>query len=540
MKAELVPEEELERAKNQIEASFVWRQDSVHSRAASLARFELLGSWRLSETEFVPLVRAVTAGDLQRVARAYFPADRKNAAILLPADARGAGREADDSRCGASLAAVPLLLVGDAAAPPASRRRSPIARCCRTASRLLVAPRPAMPIVVVRVYVRAGSAFDPPDAPGLANLTAELLTRGTAARTGPELDRAIEFVGGGLEAEAGRDGSTADPRRAAGRISIWASTSSPRRCCGRPSPRTSCGARSSEIQAAIQRSEENPEVRRQGARSRGCSIRATRTRIRWRGPASRSASSRASRSCAFTAAHYRPDATVIAVVGDVGVDEIRQALVAPALGVDGARRAWMRPIPLAPPSPPVVAETISRELTQATVYLGRPAIRQDHPDYFPLLVANYILGGGSASRLYTRVREDAGLAYSVGSALSPGRYGAACTVSLQTRVDGVAEALRLVKDEMAAMGRAPVEERELELAKSYLIGSFPLRLDTSAKVAETLTAIEEYGLGLDYPDRFKQAVARVTGPTSSGWPPATWTRRRSRPSSSASDGRYHQ
>ena len=84
VKAEPIPAEEIERAKNQVEASFVWRQDSVHSRGAALARFELLGSWRLSET-YVPLVRGVTAGDLQRVARAYFPADRKNAAILLPA-----------------------------------------------------------------------------------------------------------------------------------------------------------------------------------------------------------------------------------------------------------------------------------------------------------------------------------------------------------------------------------------------------------------------------------------------------------------------
>jgi zinc protease len=165
---------------------------------------------------------------------------------------------------------------------------------------------------------------------------------------------------------------------------------------------------------------------------------------------------------------------------------------------------------MAPASPPVVAETISRDLTQATVYLGRPAVRQGHPDYFPLLVANYILGGGSTSRLYTRVREDAGLAYSVGSALSPGRYGAAATVSLQTRVDGVEQALGLVRGEMAGMGKGPVGERELNLAKAYLIGSFPLRLDTTAKVAETLTAIEENGLGLDYPDRFKDAVAGVT------------------------------
>jgi zinc protease len=85
VKAEPVPAEELERAKNQVEASFIWRQDSVHSRATSLARFELVGSWRLLE-RFVPAVRAVTATDIQRVARAYFPTDRKNAAILLPAE----------------------------------------------------------------------------------------------------------------------------------------------------------------------------------------------------------------------------------------------------------------------------------------------------------------------------------------------------------------------------------------------------------------------------------------------------------------------
>ncbi|HET7876245.1 MAG TPA: pitrilysin family protein [Methylomirabilota bacterium] len=89
LKTEPVPEEELERAKNQIEASFVWRQDSVYSRASSLARFELLGSWRLLP-QFVPMIRAVTAADLQRVARAYFPPDRKTVGILLPVEAAAA------------------------------------------------------------------------------------------------------------------------------------------------------------------------------------------------------------------------------------------------------------------------------------------------------------------------------------------------------------------------------------------------------------------------------------------------------------------
>ena len=85
LKQEVVSDEELERARNQIEASFVWQQDSVFSRASALGRFEMLGSWRLLD-DFLPRLRAVTAADLQRVARLYFPVDRKNVSILLPAE----------------------------------------------------------------------------------------------------------------------------------------------------------------------------------------------------------------------------------------------------------------------------------------------------------------------------------------------------------------------------------------------------------------------------------------------------------------------
>src|SRR6266542_1510704 len=87
---EPVPDEELERAKNQIEAAFVWRQDSIYSRAASLARFELAGSWRKSET-YLPLIRQVTAADLQRVARTYFQAQGRTVGTLLPGPPPAAG-----------------------------------------------------------------------------------------------------------------------------------------------------------------------------------------------------------------------------------------------------------------------------------------------------------------------------------------------------------------------------------------------------------------------------------------------------------------
>jgi len=92
VKTEPVTDEELERAKNQIEASFVWGQDSIYSRASALGRFELMSSWRLLD-QFVPLIRAVTAADLQHVARAYFPPDRKTVGILLPeSDSPAAGK----------------------------------------------------------------------------------------------------------------------------------------------------------------------------------------------------------------------------------------------------------------------------------------------------------------------------------------------------------------------------------------------------------------------------------------------------------------
>lgn len=402
-------------------------------------------------------------------------------------------------------AALLLLLIAvpaPAAGPLARREVLP------NGAVLLVAERPAIPIVVLRIAVPAGAVRDPADAPGLANLTAELLTRGTARRSGPELDQAIEFVGGSLDADAGRDGASVTLSVLKKDLALGLDLLA--EALLQPTfPPDELTRKVADIQAALRRSEQSPEA--VAGRTLGPLIFPGHPYGR---PAAGTVESvgRLTREqvVSFYREHYRPDGAYIVAVGDVTEAEIRQALVQ-------RLAAWTAPATPLPAIPkpaetvPLETRTITRDLTQTTVLLGRPSIRQDDPDYFPLAVATYILGGGSVSRLYTRVREEKGLAYSVYSAMSPGRYGASYLVSLQTRTDGVAEAVRLVREEMARMGREPVTATELDLAKSYLIGSFPLRLDSSGKLAGFLSGVEQNALGLDYPDRYKERIGRVTG-----------------------------
>ena len=398
-----------------------------------------------------------------------------------------------------------LLLVGvapaHAAGPLAEREVLP------NGAVLLVAERPAIPVVVVRVSVPAGSVHDALDGLGLANLTAALITRGTVRRSGPELDRTIEFVGGSLEAGAGRDGaalslSVLKKDLALGLDLLAEVLQYP------VFPADELTRKVADIQAALRRSEQSPETL--AGRALGPLIfpghpygRPSAGTIESVGKLTRE------QVVEFHRLHYRPDGASIVAVGDVTVPEIRQAL-RERLARWSAPATPLQPVPKPAATARAETRTITRGLSQTTVLLGRPSIRQDDPDYFPLAVATYVLGGGSASRLYTRVREERGLAYSVYSALQPARYGASYLVSLQTRTDSVTEAVRLVREEMARMGREPIAEAELELAKSYLIGSFPLRLDTSGKLAGFVGAVEESGLGLDYPERYKERIARVT------------------------------
>jgi zinc protease len=407
-------------------------------------------------------------------------------------------------RAALALALVTLLL--SAAAPAAA---APIAHreVLPNGIVLLVAERPGVPIVAVRVFTRAGASFEPRDRAGLANLTGALLTRGTAKHTGPQIDEAIEFVGGGLEAGAARDGLTASlsvlKRDIGLGLDLLAEV-----VLSPTFPEAELKRKVAQIQAGIKRSEEDPNT----VASRALT-RLVFANHPYASPVEGTIESvgKLTRDdvVAFYRGHVRPDSTIVAVVGDVTVAEARREVLA-RFG------AWARPSASPPPTPseatpaPAKSETITKDLSQATIMLGRQAVRQVDPDYFPLSVASYVLGGGSASRLYARVRDEGGLAYAVYSFVSPARYGASFTIAAQTRVGEVSKVGDILREELARMTRDRVTDDELRLAKEYLIGSFPLRLDTTAKVADFVVAIEEQGLGLDYADRYKASIARVT------------------------------
>jgi zinc protease len=145
------------------------------------------------------------------------------------------------------------------------------------------------------------------------------------------------------------------------------------------------------------------------------------------------------------------------------------------------------------------------------VLIGQPAIDRADPDYFPLTVGNYVLGGGGfVSRLTDQVREKRGLSYSVSSYFSPARQPGPFTIGLQTRPDQAEQAVNLSREIVAEFVKNGPTQKELKAAKDNLIGSFPLRLDSNKKLLDNLANIAWNNLPLNYLDTWVNEVQKVT------------------------------
>lgn len=148
---------------------------------------------------------------------------------------------------------------------------------------------------------------------------------------------------------------------------------------------------------------------------------------------------------------------------------------------------------------------------QAHVLIGQPGITRADPDFFAMLVGNYILGGGGfVSQLTTEVREKRGLSYSVYSTFNPGLHAGAFTVSLQTRPDQAAQAVAVTREVLSKFVAQGPTEAELQAAKDNLIGGFALRIDTNRKLLDNVANIAANNLPLNYLDTWTSRVDKIT------------------------------
>src|SRR5574337_1216591 len=374
---------------------------------------------------------------------------------------------------------------------------------------LLIRSSRALPIVTIKVTVQAGSLWEQEGRAGLANLTALLLTRGTTSRTAAQLDESVDFIGASLSSSAGRDSSdvnlTVLKKALPKGLELLADV------LLHPAFQQGEIARKvQELKAALQKRQEDPgEVAEElfnklvfGNHPYGRPLEGNDTSL--------TAITRDD-IIEFYREHYTPERTLVTVVGDVNQNEItnhiRTSLGSWLRGKGTAKRAT-EPTPL---ERKIVVKKVDRSVTQANVILGHQGIRRDNPDFYAVTVMNYILGGGGfSSRLVERIRERNGWAYDVSSQFSPGLEPGAFQVVLQTKNETAGPAVREVVRELRQIREQGVTDQELADAKAFLIGSFPLRLDTNAKLAGLISAVEYYKLGLDYADRYRTLIGGVS------------------------------
>lgn len=204
------------------------------------------------------------------------------------------------------------------------------------------------------------------------------------------------------------------------------------------------------------------------------------------------------------------DRLLVGVSGDISAEKLSEVLDTlfadlPATGAGPSK------VPAAKVSTVGKTSRIFRDLTQSTIMIGAPGLLRNDPDWYAATVADYIFGSGSfSSRLMNEVREKRGLAYTVRSGLSPMDSAGFFIVSAGTRADKADESLRLIREEVAKMTAPGVTQEEIDGAKQFLTGAWPLRFTTTGRVAELLVQVQKDRLGLDYLDRRNKLIEDVT------------------------------
>jgi zinc protease len=211
----------------------------------------------------------------------------------------------------------------------------------------------------------------------------------------------------------------------------------------------------------------------------------------------------------FYRSHYSANHAVVAIMGDV--TRVQAEAIAEQLTAELPADTESIVLPAVTMQINASEQRIVHPASQSHILMGVPGMSRSDPDYFPLYVGNYILGGGGfVSRLMNEVREKRGLAYSVYSYFMPLKQPGAFQIGLQTKKEQADEALLLVRKTLSDFVVKGPAEKELLAAKKNIIGGFPLRIDSNRKILDYLSIIGFYDLPLRYLSDFTDKVEKVT------------------------------
>jgi zinc protease len=372
---------------------------------------------------------------------------------------------------------------------------------------LLTSEQRTLPMVSIEMLIHAGARYDAPKQDGLANLTAELITEGTRRRTALQISESLDFLGASLAARSGEDlasvSLTVLKKDLPAGLELLAEV-----LMNAVFPQEEIERQKQAVIASIRAKQEQPGEIAEMHFAAAVFPQTPYGRPVEGHEASVKAITQANLR-EFYERYYRPNRSIMAVVGDISHQEAIEAL-------NQAFRSWKKgdppPKPLLPSAAPNVGTIrINKDLTQANIVLGQRGVGRENPDYYALQVMNYILGGGGfSSRAMDSVRNERGLAYSVYSYFSAEKGRGTFQFVMQTKNETALQAIDIAKEEIRRIRQEPVSETELNDAKDYLTGSFPLRFDTMGKVANFLAQVEYFELGLDYTEQYPDLIRKIT------------------------------
>lgn len=369
---------------------------------------------------------------------------------------------------------------------------------------------PRVPWVSLAFMCKRGAETDPPDKPGVADWTAELLTQGTSRRSQLELARDIEALGAALTARGGWDATYVHLDGLAEDMETLVATLA----------EVVMTPAFPEAEFALLRERRRAELTQIADEPREVANRAF-ARLFFQGaPYGHAVRGELHLLDNVTLEDLRhwyqrqwvPQESVLVGVGMAPFPRLVAAAerhFSAGQGGGPASTAWREaPERLAAPAIYLLDRP---ELTQSEIRMGHLGLPRRHPDYFPVRLLNYILGeGGFSSRLMTRIRSELGLTYGIRSTFAWRRAPGPFVISTFTPAENTALAVREIRRVVQEVREDGVTAQELAEAQSYYIGHFPLGLETPRAIVRQVLNIGLHDLGLDYLARYRERLAQVS------------------------------